>query len=78
LKTEDFSQVRQQKATENLRQTIYEKGLYLKVELVKKPPDVFTALWLQKNISEAKGKFEQKMIEHILRMKKINLALGEN
>jgi hypothetical protein len=78
LKTEDFSQVRQQKATENLRQTIYEKGLYLKVELVKKPPDVFTALWLQKNISEAKGKFEQKMIEHILRMKKINLAVGEN
>lgn len=78
MKTEDFSQVRQQKATENLRQTIYEKGLYLKVELVKKPPDVFTALWLQKNISEAKGKFEQKMIEHILRMKKINLAVGEN
>jgi len=61
------------KATENLRQTIYEKELYLKAELVKKSPDIAIALSLQKNISEAKGKFEQKMVEHIIRMKKINL-----
>ncbi len=71
LNTEQASFI---EATEDLRQTIYEKELYLKAELVKKSPDVVTALGLQKNISEAKGKFEQKMIEHIIRMKKINLA----
>ena len=60
------------KATEDLRQTIYEKELYLKAELVKKDPDTAIALSLQNNISEAKGKFEQKMIEHLIRMKKIN------
>ncbi|MFC1816923.1 periplasmic heavy metal sensor [Thermodesulfobacteriota bacterium] len=61
------------KATEDLRQTIYEKELYLKAELVKKDPDTAIALSFQNNISEARGKFEQKMIEHLIRMKKINL-----
>ena len=41
-------------ATEDLRQAIYEKELYLKAELVKKEPDAVTALGFQKNISEAK------------------------
>jgi hypothetical protein len=61
------------KTTEELRQTIYEKELYLKVELAKKEPDNATALSFQKEISEARGNFEQKMIEHLIRMKKINL-----
>ena len=61
------------KATEDLRQTIYEKELYLKAELVKKSPDILIALSLQKNISDAKGEFEQQMVEHIIRMKEINL-----
>lgn len=60
------------RATEDLRQAIYEKELYLKAELVKKDPDISIALDFQKNISEARGKFEQKMIEHLIRMKKIN------
>jgi hypothetical protein len=60
------------KATEDLRQTIYEKELYLKAELAKKDPDIAVALSFQKNISEARGKFEQQMIEHLIRMKKIN------
>ena len=61
------------KSTEVLRQTIYAKELYLKAELVKKEPDIATALGFQKEISEARGNFEQKMIEHLIRMKKINL-----
>lgn len=61
------------KATEDLRQTIYEKEIYLKAELVKKEPDTATAQSFQKNISEAHAKFEQKMIVHLIRMKKINL-----
>ena len=58
--------------TEDLRQIIYEKELYLKVELAKKDPDTAIALSFQKDISEARGKFEKKMIEHLIRMKKIN------
>ena len=61
------------KVTEDLRQIIYEKELYLKVELAKKDPDTAVALSFQKDISEARGKFEQRMIEHLIRMKKINL-----
>jgi hypothetical protein len=61
------------KATEDFRHTIYEKELYLKAELVKKDPNVTKALGFQNDISDAKRKFEQKMIEHIIRMKKINL-----
>jgi hypothetical protein len=61
------------KETEDLRQAIYEKELYLKAELVKKSPDKVIALSFQNEISETRGIFEQKIIEHILRMKKINL-----
>ena len=63
------------RSTEALRQTIYEKELYLKAELVKKQPDIVTALGFQKEISEARGKFEQKMVEHLIQMKTINLEV---
>jgi hypothetical protein len=59
-------------STEALRQTIYAKELYLKAELSKKNPDTATALGFQKEISEARGQFEQQMIEHLIRMKVIN------
>lgn len=61
------------RTTEALRQTIYEKELYLKAELVKKRPDIVTAQGFQKEISEARRRFEQKMIEHLIQMKTINL-----
>jgi zinc resistance-associated protein len=48
------------KATEDLRQTIYEKELYLKAELVKKSPDTAIALSLQKNISETRESSSKK------------------
>jgi hypothetical protein len=63
------------KSTEVLRQTIYEKELYLKAELVKKEPDIVTALGFQKEISEARSQFEQKMIKHLIQMKMINLEV---
>ena len=61
------------KSIEVLRHTIYEKELCLEAELVKKAPDIAKALSFQNSISEARGKLEQKMIEHLIRMKKINL-----
>ncbi len=66
------------KSTETLRQTIYEKELYLKAELVKRQPDIVTALGFQKEISEARGRFEQKMISHLIQMKMINLEAKRN
>ena len=60
------------KVTEGLRQIIYEKELYLKSELAKKEPDNATALSFQKELSEAKGSFDQLMIKHLIKMKKIN------
>lgn len=65
-------------ATEDLRQTIYEKELYLKVELAKKEPDKDTALDFQKELSDARGKYEQLMVQHLIRMKKINLDAEKN
>jgi hypothetical protein len=61
------------KATEDIRQTIYEKEVYLKATLAKKDPDIAVALGFQDNISEARRNFDQKMIEHLIRMKKIDL-----
>ena len=57
LNTEQESFIRE---TEDLRQTIYEKELYLKAELVKRDPATDVALGFQKIISETRGKFEQK------------------
>lgn len=54
----------------DIRDTLYEKELYLKAELVKKDPDAEKALSLQNDISEAEGKFNQNINEHLLRMKK--------
>ena len=64
-------------ATEDARQAIYEKELYLKVELSKKEPDSNTALGFQKELSDARGKYEQLMVQHLIRMKKINLDAGK-
>ena len=61
------------RVTEKSRQIIYEKELYLKVELSKKEPDSATALGFQKELSDARGKYEQLMVQHLIRMKKINL-----
>jgi hypothetical protein len=61
------------KITEALRQTIYEKELYLKVELAKKEPDKDIALIFQRELSGARGEYEQLMIQHLIRMKSINL-----
>ena len=61
------------RVTEESRQIIYEKELYLKVELSKKEPDSATALGFQKELSDARGKYEQLMVQHLIRMKKINL-----
>ena len=44
----------------------------MKAELVKKEPDLSIALGFQNDISKARAAFEQIMIGHLIRMKKIN------
>lgn len=64
------------KSTEDLRQILYEKRLALESEFAKKNPDTKNALNLQKEISDIRAQMDQKRIEHMIEMKKINPRLG--
>jgi len=65
------------KATQDLRQNIYQKRLELNSELAKKNPDPKKAGALQKELSGLKGQFDQKRTEHRIRMNKINSGFGQ-
>lgn len=60
------------KATEDLRQDIYAKELELNSELAKKNIDTEKAAKLQKEISELESKFDQKRLDHMINLKKLN------
>jgi zinc resistance-associated protein len=60
------------KATEELRQDIYAKEMELNSEIAKKNIDTEKAVKLQKEISELESSFDQKRLEHMIRMKKLN------
>lgn len=66
------------KATENLRQDLYAKELELKNELYKDNPDARKAAKLQKEISGLEAKLDQKRIDHMAKMRKINPNAGRN
>jgi zinc resistance-associated protein len=65
------------RSTEDLRQQIYQKRLALESEFAKKNPDAKSASNLQKQISELRARIDQKKIEYLLEMKKIDPNLGE-
>ena len=64
------------RATEDLRQDVYTKELALKSELSKENPDTQKAAKLQKEISGLEAKIDQKRIDHLIKMKKINPNAG--
>jgi len=64
------------KANQDLRRNIYQKRLELNSELAKKNPDSKKAGALQKELSGLKGQFDQKRIEHRIKMSKINPNFG--
>jgi Spy/CpxP family protein refolding chaperone len=66
------------KATENLRQDLDVKELELRSELAKENPDADKAAKLQKEVSELEAKIDQKRIDHMIVMKKINPNAGRN
>jgi Spy/CpxP family protein refolding chaperone len=63
-------------ATRDLREQLYQKGLELRSELAKDNPDANKAAALQKEISTLRAEFDQKRLNHILNMKKINPEIG--
>jgi zinc resistance-associated protein len=58
------------KATENLRQKLYEKELALRSELAKESPDLSKASNLQSEISSLQSDLDQKRVEYNIRIRK--------
>jgi len=65
------------KATEELRQDIYAKEMELNSEIAKKNIDTAKAVKLQKEISELEAQFDQKRLDHRIKMKKLNPNLAK-
>jgi len=81
LKDEDLKKLDEQRsaffeATKNLHNDLYQKRLELQSELAKQSPDSKKAGTLQKEISELKAQLDQKRIDHMLEIKKINPNVG--
>ena len=62
--------------TQDLRQDMYQKRLELQSELAKKNPDAQKAAALQKDISKFTEEFDQKRLDFVIKMKKINPDIG--
>jgi len=60
--------------TKSLRNNIYAKDLELRAEIAKENPDIKKAASLQKELSDLNTGFDQKMLQHRIKMKKINPA----
>lgn len=58
------------------RRALYEKEMALRAELAKETPSAETATSLQKEISTLQADLDQKRINHVLAMKKINPNAG--
>ena len=62
--------------TRGVRARLYEKERELGLELAKTEPDAAKAARLQKDISELQGQFDQKRIDHMVEMRKLNPSMG--
>jgi zinc resistance-associated protein len=62
--------------TQELRDSLFEKERELQSELAKDEPDVAQASQLQKEISDLRSQFDQKRIEHMVEMRKLNPNTG--
>jgi zinc resistance-associated protein len=65
-------------ATEDLRQDLYARQLELRSELAKESPDSKRASSLQNDISKLQAQLDQKRIDHMVEMRKINSNAGRN
>jgi hypothetical protein len=65
-------------ATRDLRNMMFDKKMELRREMAAQSPDAAKAAELQKEISGLKAEFDQKRIEHRIKMKKINPDAGRS
>ena len=75
LSAEEIAKLDQQrseffKATENIRQKLYEKKLALRSELAKENPDTGKASGLQSEISKLHGELDQKRLDYQIQTRK--------
>jgi len=64
------------KETQDLRANLFEKERELQNELAKEEPDVTTASELQKELSQLQSQLDQKRIDHMIEMRKLNPNAG--
>jgi Spy/CpxP family protein refolding chaperone len=64
------------KETQELRSNLFEKERELQNELAKDDPNASKASRLQKEISELQAQFDQKRIDHMIEMRKLNPNIG--
>jgi Spy/CpxP family protein refolding chaperone len=57
-------------ATSDLRENLYQKELELRSELAKSEPDAKKAAGIQKEISNLESQFDQKRLDHRIKMRK--------
>ena len=63
-------------ATRLDRQDLYAKRLELRAEVAKREPDMKKASSLQKEVSDLRANLDQKRLEHIMAMRKIDPDAG--
>ena len=81
LKDEDIKALDEEriaflKATDSVRQNLYSKELELRSELYKENPDVSKAGAMQKEISELESELDQKRLDHMIKIRKLNPNAG--
>ena len=76
--TKQFEQKREAffSETQDIRTSLFEKERELQNELAKDEPDMAQASQLQKEISDLQSQFDQKRIEHMVEMRKLNPNAG--
>ena len=62
--------------TRDIRTSLFEKERDLQNELAKDEPDMAQASRIQKEISDLQSQFDQKRIEHMVEMRKLNPNAG--
>ncbi len=82
LSNEQITQLKEERAafltsTQDVRQQLQEKHLALKSELVKKNPDSTKLSAIQQELTALRSQFDQKRLDHIIAMKKINPDAGK-
>ncbi len=81
LSKEDYQKFEQKreaffKETQDIRTNLIEKERELQNELAKSEPDAAKASRLQKDISKLQSQFDQKRIDHMVEMRKLNPNSG--